>query len=582
MKPTSLSSRLFVVTAVALAPAFIVTGYSLLTLLDAQKDDLHSEARRIAELVSLELEQTVAATDGVLRTIGAAPIVKRGQQPDCDALLDEVAREVDYMAAIEVLNLDGSVRCRTGSPPPPLHGAVTDDILTSPGTIDRLVGRVMPQDNPAKIVLPISLRLHDADGRTTGAAVGYLDLDWLEGRLQDRSLTPGNSLTIADQGGTIIARVPEPERFVGTVIPSPYIDLVRAAAPGSIEVVSQDGTNRILGYHPPAANNSGLYISAGLSQAEGYATFRSVAFRAALLSFLGILGTGAFAYYTARAFVARPVQRLIDTVAAWRNGDETARTGLDANEGEICRAGQSVDAFMDELLATREARRKADEARDLMRDELEHREKNLMATVQAIARQTFSKAGDEAAYRVFSDRLNAIGTANGLLKRSSWQSTPLHELVAETVATFVGKEQRRVSAAGPEVLIKASVATVLAMSIHELCTNAVKYGALSNDVGTIDIAWHLSGLTKDSSFILSWVERGGPPVKEPRRTGFGSKVIRDALSGQTSGTVEITHDPLGLCFRLTAPAGAILAMPSIEEQPVAHASPAPQIRPAEA
>jgi two-component sensor histidine kinase len=241
-----------------------------------------------------------------------------------------------------------------------------------------------------------------------------------------------------------------------------------------------------------------------------------------------------------------------------------------------------MDSFMDELLAAREARRKADAARDLMRDELEHREKNLMATVQAVARQTFSKTGDDAAYQTFVQRLGAIGTANGLLKQSSWQSTSLADLVARTVATFVGKDQARISATGPQVMIKASVATVLAMSIHELCTNAVKYGALSNDVGTISITWALSGTAEDQTLTLSWIERGGPVVRKPQRTGFGSRVIKDALAAQTNGEVEMLLDPLGLTFRLTAPAQAILALPDIAEPPVTVGRTNGELRQAEA
>jgi two-component sensor histidine kinase len=580
MKPTSLSSRLVLVTAVALAPAFLITAYSLLTLLSVQKHDLHREALQIAELVSLELEQTIAGTEGVLRAIGADQIVKRGQEADCSALLNKITRDIEYLTAVQILNPTGSAECSSALPAPMVE--IDRQWLATIAIGGSVVGRVVRPDGATQMFLPIALRLEDEETAYSAIAVAYLDLDWLEARLQNRTLASGGALTIADRGGTIIARVPEPERFVGTVIPVPFLDLVRASAPGSTEVISQDGTSRIIGYYPPAANGAGLYVSAGLSQSEGYAAIRSVANRAAILSAAGILLTGAFAYFTAKAFVARPVQKLIDTVAAWRNGDITARTGLDAREGEICRAGESMDTFMDELLAARDARRKADAARDLMRDELEHREKNLMATVQAIARQTFSKAADDAAYQSFAQRLSAIGTANGLLKQSSWQSTSLGDLVAETVATFVGKEQPRISATGPKVRIKASVATVLAMSIHELCTNAVKYGALSNDVGTIAITWTITGTTEDQTFTLSWVERGGPAVKKPQRTGFGSRVIKDALAAQTTGTVEMILDPLGLTFSLSAPAPAILAFPEVEEQPMARGRTNGEIRPAEA
>jgi two-component sensor histidine kinase len=97
------------------------------------------------------------------------------------------------------------------------------------------------------------------------------------------------------------------------------------------------------------------------------------------------------------------------------------------------------------------------------------------------------------------------------------------------------------------------------MAVHELSTNAVKYGALSNDTGRVLIEWDIQTPDQGGAFTLTWTERGGPPVQKPERTGFGSKVIRHALSAQTGGTVEITHDPEGLVCRLSAPAEAVVA-----------------------
>lgn len=232
---------------------------------------------------------------------------------------------------------------------------------------------------------------------------------------------------------------------------------------------------------------------------------------------------------------------------------------MSEDNGEIGDAGAALDAFMSEVLANREARQKADAARDLMRDELEHREKNLLATIQAVARQTFSDSGNDAALRVFSDRLNAISEANRLLKQSGWTSTPLRHLIANGVSTFIGDNHDRVETEGPDLVVKGNVATAIGMSVHELCTNAVKYGGLSNDTGKVLIQWAVQPGEKGDVFTLQWTERGGPPVIKPERTGFGSKVIKHALSAQTGGSVEIIHDPQGLICRLTAPAEAVIA-----------------------
>ena len=151
------------------------------------------------------------------------------------------------------------------------------------------------------------------------------------------------------------------------------------------------------------------------------------------------------------------------------------------------------------------------------------------------------------------------GAANRLLKQSGWTSTPLRSLIMNGVATFIGDAQDRVEVRGPDLVVKGNVATALGMSIHELCTNAVKYGALSNDSGRIIIEWAIEPGERAEVFSLLWTEVGGPPVTRPERTGFGSKVIRHALSAQTGGVVEITHEPTGLVCRLTAPAETVVS-----------------------
>jgi two-component sensor histidine kinase len=362
-----------------------------------------------------------------------------------------------------------------------------------------------------------------------------------------------------DRTGTILARVPDPQEFVGTKILESAMNLLEETAPGTQELLSRDGTPRVVGYFPPAANETGLYISAGYSVEAAYAPLRGLIKQAGGLVLLGAALASMLAFYTARVFIARPVGVLIDTLGAWRKGDTSARTNMIEEDGEICSAGASLDAFMTELLANREARHKSEEARELMRDELEHREKNLLATVQAVARQTFSQLGNDGALRVFSDRLNAISEANRLLKASGWESTPLRCLITNGVSTFIGDDLGRFETKGPDLVVKGNVATAIGMSIHELCTNAVKYGALSNDTGTVLIDWDVQPNDKGGTFVLNWTERGGPPVAKPERTGFGSKVIKHALSAQTGGSVEIIHDPAGLVCRLTAPAEAVIA-----------------------
>lgn len=558
MWPTSLSMRLFWIILVALAPAVLVAVSNVFAVREERTTSLHKDASRIAELVSMEVDQTIVGAESVLRTAAAAPVTKMGL-PGCTTLVTEVVASVDFLDAIIIMDTEGAIRCSSEL------ASDTEELvsvsqamqgLAAPGSRAGLAVRHPTNEH---LLLPVVVPIDAMDDASSALAIGFLDLRWMQQRLERHSLEPGGSVTIADRDGTILARVPQPERFVGTEIPDNFMYLVTAAEPGSLEVVSQDGTQRILGYIPPSRSGSGLYVSAGRSTDEGYAVLRSIAGQSATITLLGTLIAAVVALYTARVFIARPVQTLIRTVTAWREGKTASRTGLDGRSGDIGVAGQSLDAFMDELLENRAARAKAEETRELLRDELEHREKNLLATVQAIARQTFHEKSNQGALQKFSKRLEAINTANRLLKQSEWQNSSLHTLIGNTVATFVGDDATRISASGPDISVNGNVSTALAMAIHELCTNAVKYGALSTDDGTVTIEWQIVEDGPDRVFKLVWTERGGPPVSAPQHRGFGSKVIRHALAAQTGGQVSIDYDPQGLTCTLVAPAATVVA-----------------------
>ncbi len=277
-----------------------------------------------------------------------------------------------------------------------------------------------------------------------------------------------------------------------------------------------------------------------------------------MIGLAGALMACLLAFYTARNFVMRPIGTMVDTVLAWRRGDRSARTRMDKHDGEICAAGEALDAFMDELELSHAARQKSEAERDLLRDELDHRLGNLIATIQAIARQTFGQAGNAPEMDAFSQRLAAMGDANEILRQADWTSVSLHALARASLTPFVGAKERRCSLSGPGVVLQGRVALAVGMALHELGTNAMKYGALSTETGTVAIVWHIEPDAAGDRFVLVWSETGGPPVKPATRSGFGSKIIKTALAAQIGGTVEITYDPGGLVCTVTAPSENML------------------------
>jgi PAS domain S-box-containing protein len=193
-------------------------------------------------------------------------------------------------------------------------------------------------------------------------------------------------------------------------------------------------------------------------------------------------------------------------------------------------------------------RKQAEERLMLLAHEVDHRANNLLASVQSVV--SLTRAEDIPRFREsVLGRISALAHAHRLLAEARWVGARLTRLVEEELHAF--SVERRVSVEGPDANLAPTVAQGLAIALHELATNAVKYGSLSTDGGRILVTWGLPD--KDGLVQMTWLERGGPPVSEPTRTGFGTTLLRRALSGVIGGSVEFEWPVEGLCCRLRFP-----------------------------
>ncbi len=544
----SLRTRLFILAGVALAPALAILIYNEVALRRAREAEVHALALRFGQLAALEMQGILEGTRGLLLAVARAPAVRSFDAVPCRAYLDDVQAESPHLTTITVIDLGGHVRCRTEGAG---QGQRLDDrpyfrqalaiggFIVGEYTVSRISGR------PG---LPLALPIRDGDGTTVGVVAAGLDLDWLGQRLRLRDFARGSALTIADRNGVIIAREPFPERFIGTRIPDPFQELVNAASPGTREVTSQDGTRRVIGYMPAGSPAEGLYVSAGISLDEAFRAIDRATRRGIALALIGAVIAFGAAWLFGRSVVGRPVARLVSTIGEWRAGYRSARTGMAAHAGELEAVGAAVDGLMDEVAARQAERDRAEEHQRLLLNELNHRVKNTLATVQFIASQTLRTAGvPEPTRHDFDARLAALARAHDLLTRGNWEGAELDAVVTQALEPFSSAKEDRLSAAGPRVRVSAQVALALAMALQELATNAVKYGALSNDAGRVRVTWTLSGDSGSGRRLsIRWEETGGPPVQAPSRRGFGSRLLERALAQDLDGRVSIDFIATGL------------------------------------
>jgi two-component sensor histidine kinase len=184
---------------------------------------------------------------------------------------------------------------------------------------------------------------------------------------------------------------------------------------------------------------------------------------------------------------------------------------------------------------------------DLLIEELNHRVKNTLAILQAIAVQTFRSASKDERQK-FEGRLGALAEAHNLLSKEKWQGSELQDVIGRVLQPYMLNNPERMRVSGPKIPLAPRLAVVLSMILHEIATNAAKYGALSNDTGTVALDWEVITENARPKLRLIWAEAGGPPVVAPVQRGFGSRLIERSARDQLGGEATVDFLPRGVVY----------------------------------
>jgi two-component sensor histidine kinase len=535
--------KLVAVAVAALVPVVALLAYNEFAMRNQRNDEVRAGAAQAARQASSEVERIVEGLHSLLISVSSMPSVRNLDAAACSKALTAVASKVGNIRTIFVVNPQGQAIC--GSMKTPGQNFSDRDYFKRVlETKDFVVGTYTKSRMSDAAVLPVALPVLEED-TVRAVVVTGVRLEWLQTRITERGVAPGNAVTIADGNGVILARAPLPERFVGTIIPEAYQPLIHSDVSGVREVTSQDGTDRVLGYRPISLPGSPLYVSAGFSRDEAFAPINRATLINTLAIIVGALLSFLAAVYIGNRILVAPVARIAQVMERWRNGETTARTGMAAGD-ELGAVGATLDGLLDELDCRRRRNERAEEERGLLARELAHRVKNGFALVQAIARQTFYRSDPER-YRSFAERLTALaGTYDLLLAKDTAAASSVHDVVAHAVSAHAGAGPSRLMLDGPDVVLAPELALPLSLVIHELATNATKYGSLSHDAGRVSIAW----AHEVERVRLVWEETGGPPVEHPTKKGFGSVLIQRAFPAAAEATYLADYRPEGLVFKL--------------------------------
>lgn len=372
--------------------------------------------------------------------------------------------------------------------------------------------------------------------------------------VQQTYVPEGWFAAVLDTSGRIVTRSFRHESFYGKQASSGFLERL-IGREGFIDSRDLEGREvltkyqrsaladwRILLWAPTSVLNKPLHDSVML--AVGLAVFT-------------VLASLAAGFLSGR-IVAEPIRQLQMTARALGAGKPAQFESTHMREANV--VGHSLAEAARSIASREQALRKSElHTRFIMR-ELSHRSKNLLAVIQAIARQTSRTAHgvDEFNDRL-GERLASLGRSQDLLVHKNWQGVSLAELIGAQLKAFVDVSERRVATSGPPLLLNAEAAQNIGMALHELATNASKHGALSVPSGRVSIAWEWYNADEGERRLrLRWTESGGPAVKAPERKGFGHSVIERLAAASLHGTAELDWRPEGLVWSFEVPECSIV------------------------
>lgn len=499
-------------------------------------------ARDIASAVDRQLEGSIAA----LRTLALSQPLANG---DFEAFHGQAAqiRGIIEAGVIGLRTADGEQVVNTALPfgtplpravDPILRRAdrlaleqqrpVVSDVYTGAATGQLFVAVVNPivvKGAPYLLSLaipPENIRRTMADSRTVPE-------DWL--------------LVVTDSNHRVVARSRDHDRFVGATA-SPEFSSQLQGAEGTFTSTTLDGVRVLDAYTRSAV--SGFTITAAVPATWAAAPLLRAIAVTALIAGLGVLCSVLLALAYGR-YLTPPILALRNAALqlARRRSLQPIKVGI-----------RELDAVSDAIGAASTDLERQDRAEQILINELNHRVKNSLVVVQSIAHQTLARASSMAGFgHAFSGRLVAFAKAHDALSETGWVSAELRDLVLRVCTPVAG--DGRLQLEGPPVHLPARVVLTLGLVLHELATNAVKYGALTAAAGRVHIRWNVQKAVSEEPGILhlTWRESGGPVISPPGRRGFGSRIVLASIAEDLRGRASLDFPPEGACFRAEIPLG---------------------------
>ncbi|MCJ8520133.1 two-component sensor histidine kinase [Pseudorhizobium tarimense] len=538
----SIGAYLVALSAVVAIPLVVFVVFLMIELERRDRVLLAANTAEDAQVVARSVDRALQDMATTLRILAGSPELDQG---DFQAFHNRVQNSLRsnslYAIAVDasgqqLLNTRvpfGTPLGRTSSPATlqkALDSGVTQisDVFFGP-TSGRFVFNV---------VIPLSQEMAQSSG--AAALIITQNAEDLQRLLSIESLPPQWSVAILDAGGAIVTSLGESNASSISAFPEETIRLM-SGVNGTIEDLGGE-PEQIYGYAQIVGSQWKAVVWGPISTAQAaiLSTSRQLIVGSVLFLAIGML----CGYLIARQ-LRIPIRQIAEMAERIGRGEivPPVETRIrEANQISVALSNASFD------------RSQAEDKMHFILHELVHRTKNILTLVQAMMRQ-LARQGDsmEEFQKAISTRLQGLGRSIEVLASEQWVGVPLKRLVTIQLETFA-EASNRVELDGEDIALKAEAVQNLGLVLHELATNSLKYGALSVPEGKVIVSWRQDAPSDLQSLLrLTWKEVGGPPAKEPERTGFGTKIIRRHAEASFGGKVDIRYDASGFSWILVAP-----------------------------
>ncbi|MBB4004975.1 MAG: HWE histidine kinase domain-containing protein [Aurantimonas endophytica] len=529
-----LLAHLIVFAVIVLIPALLFSAFLILQFSRQQEEIVTAQVNDTAEIISSAIDREIYGMITTGRVLASSPALARGSLGGFRERTIAALTETRTTAELIDPELNAVVSTNGGATP-------VGHTLGDPSTIEMAFRTRRPEVSGVMFSEPVGrFVFHVAVPVIEGTRVPYVlvlqkSVDALGAVIADRNLPSQWSAIIKDR---------QNRRVFAAITRDGKIQPQESVSYDNPSIVETLGGRR-------ADHIEGSIVSSLTGWATTVAVPNEVIIRPALRSWFMLVSAGlllvVFSILLALVFgrrLAAPIRQLSKQA-------ESIGHGRPANiiQTDIAEIGE---VSMVLAQASRDRREAEEQSRFLMR-EMTHRAKNQYALIAAIARRAAKESSDTTQLlATLSEALNSLARSADLLAGRGWESADINDLVLAQLKPF-GAAGDQISVSGPKIWLNPTAAQTIGLALHELATNAAKYGSLSESEGTVTVRWSM-----DETFTIEWREAGGPPVVEPKRSGFGTLVIQKMTARGLGGQVDMEYAETGVVWKLVAPPEAVL------------------------